>query len=186
MTNHENQLLNIIKENSLKFGNFDLAYGGASKYYIDGKMTVTTAQGAYLTARVILDRIGISEINSVGGVALGAIPIASAVITLCGIENRNISSFFVRKEPKNRGTKKCIEGALGKNDKIIIVDDVITTGTSVLQAIQKILEEAPGCEIIKVITLVDRLMGGKENIEKEGYKYEPIFTIEDLGVSNEK
>lgn len=185
MTDHEEQLLKIIKKNSLKFGEFNLAYGGKSNYYIDGKMTLTTPQGAYLIAKIIVDRITPYKINAIGGLEIGAIPIAMAVTTLCGIEKKNINSFFVRKEPKTRGTKKWIEGVLGENDKIIIVDDVITTGTSIVKAIQKILEEASGCEIVKVITLVDRLMGGKENIEKEGYQYEPIFTIKDLGVSNE-
>ena len=184
MTNYKDQLLKIVKEKSLKFGEFDLAYGGKSNYYIDGKMTVTTPQGAYLIAKIILDKIAPYEINAIGGLEVGAIPIAMAVTTLCGIEKKDISSFFVRKEPKTRGTKKWIEGVLGKNDRIIIVDDVITTGTSVLKAIQKILEEVPDCKIVKVITLVDRLMGGTENIEKEGYQYEPIFTIKDLGVSN--
>jgi len=182
MSDYRNQLLTIIKEKSLKFGEFELAYGGKSNYYIDGKMTTTTPQGAYLVARIILDSILPDEIEAIGGLEVGAIPIGMAVATLSGVEKKNISAFFVRKEPKSRGTKKWIEGALGPRDRIIVVDDVITTGTSVLKAIQKILEEFPECKIVKVMSLVDRLMGGAENIKKAGYRYEPIFTIRDLGI----
>jgi len=131
-----------------------------------------------LIGKVFWEEIKNMNIDAIGGLTLGADPIVCAVVMEAARKGKEINGFIVRKEPKGHGTKRFIEGNIKKGMKVVIVEDVVTTGTSVLKAIKR-AEEA-GLKIIKVITLVDREEGGKKIIEREGYNFSSIFTRSDF------
>ena len=180
------QLLEILKEKSVCHGSFTLASGVQSDLYIDAKQTTQDPRGAILVGRVgweVVKQVARDlrrRIDSIGGLTMGADPIASSIGIFAHLEDSSseLQTFVVRKVPKTHGRHKLIEGNFSAGDSVVIVDDVITTGGSTLQAIEAVKEA--GGEIAFVIVLVDRQEGGRENIEKHGYRVVPIFTREDL------
>jgi orotate phosphoribosyltransferase len=171
-------LKRILKDKSYLHGDFILSSGEPSKIFFDVKMTSLDPVGANLAAELMLKRLEGQNITAVGGLAIGACPIVSAMC-LKSYERNKLSFFYVRKEKKQHGTKKDIEGAtLAPNDKVAIVDDVATKGGSILEAIKHVKEV--GCEVVKVIVLVDREQGAKEALAKEGYALESVFTRSEL------
>ncbi|MBC7333543.1 MAG: orotate phosphoribosyltransferase [Actinobacteria bacterium] len=180
--NEKDKLLSLIKKNALRFGDFVLASGARSNYYIDARMITLDAEGSYLVAKLILKMLENVEVDSIGGLSIGADPIVSAVSTLSFIEGKPLRGFIVRKEPKKHGTQKWIEGPLRNGDKVAIVDDVVTTGGSILKAIEKVKEY--DCKIVKIISIVDRNSGLENKLKDQGYTYEPIFCLKDLGIDN--
>lgn len=184
MLNNNNcraRLLEKIKKEALETKSIrTLSSGKKSSYYIDGKLVTLDPEGIFLTAELIFDMLSSDDLDAVGGLTLGADPIVAGVALYSYINNRPIQGFIVRKEPKRHGTMKSIEGHLAKGSRVVIVDDVATTGRSILQAIEVVEQE--GCEIVKIIVIVDRQEGAREKFEHAGYKYEPIFTKEDLSI----
>ncbi len=181
MPSEKDQLLHIIKTKALKIGDFKLAHGGRSNFYLNSKEVLADPAGAYLTGRLILESIGNERVDAIGGIVLGAVPIATAVTVLSHLEDRPIPSFYVRKKPKGRGLNAEIEGYVPPpGSRVVIVEDVVTTGASTLLSIEKI--EAAGCRVINVISLVDREEGGGEAIIGKGYPFNPLFTRSDLGI----
>lgn len=180
------RLLEVIRTQAFKRGDFVLVSGRRSPYYIDGKLATLSAEGAYLTGRAVFEVIRDSGAEAVGGLTMGADPIATAVAIASFEEGSPIPAFFVRKEPKKHGTRKWIEGPLPDKPgvNVAIVDDVITTGGSVFQAIDAV--EKAGCLVRMVVVLVDRLEGGGEVLRERGYDFTPLFTIEDLGVTRDE
>jgi len=142
-------------------------------------MALSFPEARQLMGELILARIGSTTIDAVGGLALGAYPLAVAVSDAAYKESgKSIRVFVVRKEPKQHGLKRHVEGRIKKGDRVLIVDDVVTTGESTRDAILKSQEE--GLEVVKVVTLVDRQeSGGRENIE-ELTTFEALFTLQDL------
>ncbi len=172
-------LIKVVKEKSLITGvQRVLTSGRTSSYYIDAKMTTLDPQGASLTARLILEMLKPYDIDAIGGYTLGADPIVSAVAALSADTERPLPAFIVRKEPKKHGERKMIEGPFQKGWKVVVVDDVVTTAGSTLKACQAVEEE--GGEVVLALTLVDRLEGGRENLEKKGYKFVSLLTRDDL------
>jgi len=172
-------LIKIIKEKSLSTNvTRVLTSGRTSTYYIDAKMTTLDPVGSSLVGRLILDILKPFEIDAIGGYTLGADPIVSVVAALSAETDRPLPAFIVRKEPKKHGERKMIEGPFKKGWKVAVVDDVVTTGGSTLKACRAVEEE--GGEVVLALTLVDRLEGGRENLEKEGYKFVSLFTRNDL------
>lgn len=172
-------LLNLIKEKAVIYGERKLASGKISNYYIDGKQITLSAQGLFLVAKVLLPVIQAVSADAVGGPTMGADPIAAALSVLSSQTGKPLKAFIVRKEAKDHGTQKMIEGpVLEAGDKVVMVEDVITTGGSVLKAIQEV--EKLGAKIVKVICLVDRNEGAAETLAK--YTYLPIFSLRDLGL----
>lgn len=172
------RLLALLKERAIKFGDFTLASGRKSTYYLDGRLVTLDAEGACLIARVILDVVrqeGI-EAEALGGLTMGADPIAGAVAAISHAEGTPLSAFIVRKEAKGHGTGRRVEGPLRTGARVIVVDDVVTTAGSTLQAIEAVKEA--GAIVSAVICLVDRLEGGAEALS--GYRYHPLFTVNDL------
>ncbi|HHX88111.1 MAG TPA: orotate phosphoribosyltransferase [Firmicutes bacterium] len=161
-------------------GKFVLSSGRVSSYYLNGKQVTLSARGLYTSARLLLERIAGQSPDAVGGLSFGAAPLAAAVSALscCSQLQAPVSSFIVRKEPKQHGTRSRIEGPFYRGINTVIIDDVLTTGASVLSAAQAV-EEAGG-KVKKICVLVDRLEGGKENVEKQGYRLESIITRRDL------
>jgi orotate phosphoribosyltransferase len=110
--------------------------------------------------------------------SIGADPITAAVITVAAYNNVPLKGFMVRKQPKTHGTKQFVEGAIGKGDRVVVVEDVVTTGGSSLEAIEKV--ESIGAIVDGVIAIIDRLEGGAETFANKGYKFESLFTIKDF------
>jgi orotate phosphoribosyltransferase len=180
MTERE-RLRNIIREKSYEKRKVVLSSGAESDFYFDGKQTTLNAEGGFLTGRLFFDAIrNIREVEGVGGLTLGADPIATATSLVSFVENQPIPAFIIRKEPKGHGTGAWLEG--GKNlpsgAKVVIVEDVVTSGGSSLKAITRAEEE--GLKVLGVVTLVDREEGGRENIEKAGYWLKAIFTKSEI------
>jgi orotate phosphoribosyltransferase len=180
------QLLEILKQKSVHRGKFTLAAGGQSDLYIDARLTTHDPQGAILIGRVgwelikqVARELGV-QINSIGGLTLGADPVALSIGVAAHLEDSSsdLQTFVVRKSAKTHGRQKLIEGNFAFGDSVVIVEDVITTGGSTLQAIDAV--EAGGGKIAFVLVLVDRGEGGREKIEKRGYRVVPIFTRQDL------
>ncbi len=178
------RLLEIVKAHSFKRGNFILASGRRSCYYVDARLASLHPEGSYLIGRVLFERIKDDGADAVGGLTMGADPIATAVALTSFMQGKPIPAFIARKEQKDHGAKKLVEGPLPPNARVVIVDDVITTGESSLKAAKA--AELAGATVIKIVALLDRLEGGGEAITAAGYKFEPIFTIEDLGVTRQE
>jgi len=180
------QLLEILKEKSVCRGAFTLASGAQSDFYVDAKLTTSDARAALLVGSVGWElvkettRAGIIHVDSIGGLTMGADWMALSIGIAAHLEDLQaaLRVFSVRKSAKEHGRLKRIEGNFSPGDSVVVVDDVITTGGSTIQAIDAI-EEAGG-RIAFVIALVDRQEGGRENIEKRGHKVVPIFTRAEL------
>jgi orotate phosphoribosyltransferase len=172
------RLLELLKEKALKVGKFVLSSGKESDYYLDERVVTLSSEGAYLTARVILDMLKDVEVDAIGGMTLAADPIAGAIAGISYAEGRPIDGFIVRKEPKGHGTGKQVEGPITKGLRVVITDGTMTTGGSLLKAIEALENE--GCQVVKVLILIDRLEGGKEAIQNKGYDVSAIFTRDDL------
>ncbi len=174
------RLRDIIDEKSyIKDGDFKLASGAESSFFFDMKMTTLDPEGATLVAEIILDMIENQNVKAIAGLELGACPIVSAVCVKSPERGHPITGVYVRKTPKKTGTQKMIEGLeLKKGDRVVVVDDVTTAGDSVLQAVEEV--KKLGCEIVSVLSIVDRLQGARERIEGEGYKFQSLFTKDDF------
>ena len=180
------QLLEILKEKSVCRGAFTLASGAQSDFYVDAKLTTSDPRAALLVGSVGWElvkettRAGIIHVDSIGGLTMGADWMALSIGIAAHLEDLQaaLRVFSVRKSAKEHGRLKRIEGNFSPGDSVVVVDDVITTGGSTIQAIDAI-EEAGG-RIAFVIALVDRQEGGRENIEKRGHKVVPIFTRAEL------
>ena len=181
MFDAERQLLEIIEDRAFQRGTFRLASGAESSYYIDGKMIEVFSRAAHLIGEVIYDRTKQLDIDAIGGLEVGAVPLTTAAVISYHLNGREMEGFWVRDTAKNHGTKKLVEGKIKAGDRVVIVDDVITKGGSALKAIQGV--EAMGCTVVLVLALVDRLQGGAELFRAHGVtRYESIFTVRDLGV----
>jgi orotate phosphoribosyltransferase len=174
-------LVSLIRGNALKFGEFTLASGKKAKYYLDGKQVTLDPHGSRLIGEGMLDRVvAESPPDAVGGMSIGADPITSAVVTMSAVRGTPLKGFMVRKEPKGHGTDQFIEGPVQAGDRVVIVEDVVTTGGSSLKAIQR--AEQFGLEVIGVLAIVDRMEGGREAFEKAGYRFDSLLTIRDFGL----
>jgi len=177
-------LIALVREKALKFGEFTLASGKKASYYLDGKQVTLDSAGAKLIAEGILDLIGTSLPKAVGGMAIGADPITAAVITVAGIRGLPLKGILVRKEAKGHGTQKFIEGPVSPGDDVVIVEDVVTTGGSSLEAIERV--EAFGLKVKSVVAIIDRLEGGEQAFAARGYKFSSLLTIRDFGIEPPK
>jgi len=158
------------------YGDFTLSSGLKSDHYWDGKKITLSASGAYLVGKAIFEKLSLLDIDAVGGPEIGAIPIATAIAIVSHLEGRDIPAFIVRKNIKEHGTRKPVEGYLPKNSKVAIVEDVVTTGESVIKAIA--IVEGLGCKVVKVIALVDRHEGGGDKLRRAGYDFESILNFQ--------
>jgi orotate phosphoribosyltransferase len=180
------KLLDLIHAKALTFGEVTLSSGIKSTFYVDAKMVTLDPDGAFLTAKVIFDLIKSDNIDSIGGMTIGADPIAGSVALISFLERRPIRAFIVRKEPKNHGKEKWVEGPIRDGDNVAIIEDVTTTGSSLLNAIMIVKQEYPKCEIVKVITLIDRSDTGRLFLKEKGYDLISVFDKSDLVFGSEK
>ena len=169
----------LLKKEALKKGRFVLSSGKISDYYLDGRVITLTPEGAYLVANIILELIKDKNIHAVGGPTLGADPIVGAIAVLSHLKNLPLKTFIVRKNAKDHGTKRQIEGpALKKNSRVILVDDVATTGKALIESRQALRQG--GIRVIEAIVIVDRNEGARENMAKAGLKLKAIFSRPEL------
>ncbi len=174
------RLLEIVNDVAVFKGEFILASGKKSNYYIDGKYTSLTAEGLAYFAKVVLEMIKDEDARYIGGPTMGADPIIGGTIALSYLMGRPIDGFIVRKEQRDHGRMRMIEGPLKKGENAIIVEDVTTSGGSVIKACKQV--EEMGCKVVRVICLVDRLQGATENFKEAGYKFTPIFRVDELDI----
>lgn len=182
MSDNRKRLLELLRQKSLRIGHFKLVSGQTSHYYLDSKFTTLHPEGSYLTALLILEELqkrGVAA-DAIGGLTLGADPIVSAVAAVSWCERKRfkpLPAFIVRKESKQHGTRRFIEGYEPQpGTPVAIVDDVCTTGGSTIQAIRR-AEEA-SLQVVAVLCLVDRQQGGAEALS--AYPFFPLFTAEEL------
>lgn len=173
------KLLALLKKEALKKGRFVLSSGKISNYYLDGRIITLTPEGAYLVANIILELVKNSDIDALGGPTLGADPIVGAIAALSHIRKISLKTFIVRKAAKTHGMQRQIEGpALKKKSKVILVDDVATTGGALIEAKEALNKR--GVSVKKAIVIVDRGEGAKENLAKAGLKLESIFSRSEI------
>jgi orotate phosphoribosyltransferase len=181
------RLAEIILERSFRYSDnppFTLASGRQSNYYFNCKPTTLDPEGMNLIGSIIFDMVKESEITAAGGLTLGADPIANSLAVISYQRGRPIKSFIVRKDVKDHGTKSTIEGNVQAGEKVLIIDDVITTGSSTITAIEQALKA--GLIVDRVITLIDREEGGRENIQKHIGSIESILTRTQVMAIREK
>lgn len=172
------QLLDLFCRLAYREGDFVLSSGQHSLYYINSKEVTLHPQGALAVGRIIFSSLP-TDTQAVAGLTLGADPIVTAVSVISAYENCPIPALIVRKQAKGHGTRAYIEGpSLPENANVVVLEDVVTTGGSALQAVERL--KAAGCNVKQVISLVDRLQGGAELYASTGLRFQSVFTIEDL------
>jgi orotate phosphoribosyltransferase len=172
------KLLTIIRRQSLlQNRDFRLASGGSSNFFFDMKRTMFHPEGASLVTDLLFDALKEEDFDYIGGLETGAIPIVAALCVRSWPE-KPIRGFFVRKEVKGHGTDQRVDGLLERGSKVILVEDVTTTGGSAMQAVNEAQQYE--CAILKVISVVDRLEGAEENFRAAGIKFEALFTWRDF------
>jgi orotate phosphoribosyltransferase len=175
------RLAGIIAKRSFQYREdppFTLVSGRKSNYYFNCKPTTFDPEGMNLIGNIIFDMLEDSDITAVGGLTLGADPIANAVSVISYQRGKPIKSFVVRKDVKSHGTGGDIAGDMQEGEKVAILDDVITTGGSTIAAIERAVEA--GLKVDRVIALIDREEGGKENIKKYVERVDAVFTRSEI------
>jgi orotate phosphoribosyltransferase len=173
------RLLELFRTRAVSFGHFKLASGKESTYYINSKKVLFNAEAVWLLGDVLWELTKNLNIQAIGGLEVGAIPMATAAALRYHENGRPLEGFFVRKQAKDHGSQQRIEGLVQPGFRVVVVDDVFTQGTSVLQAVAEV--ERAGAEVVAVSCIVDRLEGARERMTPR-YQYLPIFTIRDFGI----
>lgn len=176
------RLRTLILERSFQYSEtpiFKLVHGGMSNFYFNCKKVTLDPEGQFLIGNLVFERIRHLKVKAIGGLTLGADPIAMAVSYTSWLKGDPIGAFIVRKEPKGHGAMTQIEGNLNPGDRVVVVDDVITTGGSTIKAIE--VCRSAGIEVCKVVVLVDREeMNGRENIERLVPDVEALVTRSEI------
>ena len=178
LTSVRQYLLGLFYHLAYREGDFLLSSGQRSSYYINGKQVTLRAEGALAVGRLLLAMLP-EDTGAVAGLTLGADPIVTAVSVVSAYENRPIPALIVRKEPKGHGTKAYIEGpSLDPNTKVVVLEDVVTTGKSALLAVERL--QADGYEVKQIIALVDREQGGTQLYQSKGFDFQALFSITEI------
>ena len=184
----KNRLLEIVLEKSFQYAEepiFKLVSGGVSNFYFNCKPTMLDPEGKELIGRLVFVQIRDLEITGIGGLELGSVPISGAVSLISQLEGKPIKEFIVRKEKKDHGIPAKVEGDFSQGEKVVVVDDVITTGGSTIKAIEAV--EDLGLKVAKVVVLVDREeLNGKQNIQKFCPEVEALITCSEVMALYEK
>ncbi len=182
MATAKEQLIEYISSDAVFHGDFTLTSGAKASYYVDLRKVSLDHRVAPLIGRVMLDVIAEFEnVAAVGGLTMGADPIATAIMHQAAAAGKTIDAFVVRKEPKDHGRGRQVEGPDVSGKRVIVVEDTSTTGGSPLKAIEALRKA--GAEIVAVAVVVDRNTGAREKIEAEGIPYRYAINLEDLGLA---
>jgi len=175
------RLIGLLAERSFQYSaepSFKLASGRMSNYYIDCRTVTHSAEGKHLIGSIIYAMLKADNVQAVGGMTMGADPIACSVSYAAFLDKSAIASFSIRKEPKGHGLGKQVEGDIRREDRVVIVEDVITTGASTIKAVEAARRE--GLVVVKVIALVDRQEGGREETLRHVPVVEAVCTRAEL------
>ena len=178
MSDARARLKTVPIEQSMMRGDFVLSSGQKSTFYLDVRRTSMHPEGAALTAELLLDALADLELAAVGGPVLGAAPLVGAVAAASHRRGTPIPAFLVRKEPKGHGTAKLIEGHFPVGKPVALIEDTVTTGSSVLRALA--VARGEGAEVKRVIAVVDREQGGTEAFKEQGVDYRYLFKVSEL------
>ncbi len=182
-------LIELMQREALQRGTFTLASGKTASYYLDCRKVTLHPKGAGLIGNAMLNFISrhgatAGEIpEAVGGMAIGADPITASIVTIAGMQDIELNGFMVRKEPKGHGMGRQVEGPVEPGQNVVIVEDVITSGGSALQAAEA--AQAFGLNVLYVLAIIDRLAGGEAAFAAKGLKLHTLLTIRDFGIEPE-
>jgi orotate phosphoribosyltransferase len=174
----KNFLLNYLKENSILNGEFTLSSGEKSSYYIDARISTLSAESLGVITDIFYEKITNKGLFYVGGPTIGADPIVGAILNKSYIEKNPLKGFLVRSGQKQHGTKKAIEGPPLSDTEVVIVEDVVSTGGSIISAIEEV--EKLGSKVVLILSIVDREMGARNKFLELNIEYDPIFRISEL------
>ena len=174
------ELLNQIRTKAVVHGRVTLSSGEDADYYVDLRRVSLDAQAAPLIGRVMLELTRDWEYDAVGGLTLGADPVATSMLHVAAAQGRQLDAFVVRKAEKTHGLQRRIEGPGVSGRRVLAVEDTSTTGGSVLTAVAALREA--GAEVVGVAVIVDRATGAKERVEAEGCTYRSAFSLDDLAL----
>ena len=178
LTSQRETLLDLFARFAYQEGDFLLSSGGRSSFYLNGKQVTLRADGALAVGKLLLSLLP-PDAEAVAGLTLGADPIVSAVSVVSAYENRPLPALIVRKEAKGHGTKAYLEGpSLHEGAKVVVLEDVVTTGQSALLAVERLRNA--GYQVGQIIALVDRQAGGAELYHSVGLKFQSIFTLSQI------
>jgi orotate phosphoribosyltransferase len=176
------ELFELIRTRSFGRGHIKLASGRESDFYFDLRPTTIHPAGATCVGELICDALEGMPVDFIGGLEMGAVPIATSVVIASHRRGGNLQAFFVRKKPKDHGAKKLVEGLPRgetlKGRNVVVVEDTTTTGGSSIQAVRALREE--GANIVLVLTIVDRQEGAKENFEAEKLEFRALYTADEF------
>ncbi len=173
------RLLELFKQRAFTTGRFTLASGKESTYYINSKKAIFNSEALWLLGEILWELTRDLDVQAVGGPEVGAIPMAAALAQRYHQEGRVLEGFFVRKQAKEHGSRQRIEGLLQPGWRVALLEDVVTTGGSVMQAVTEV--ELAGGHVVAVACIVDRLEGAQDLLAPR-YNFLPIFTIRDFGI----
>jgi orotate phosphoribosyltransferase len=176
------KLRDLIERHSLKRGDFILSSGRTSKYLFQLRQTTMHPEGARLIGDVIVDYMKRCSIACIGGPELGAVPIVSSVAAMSAVKAYPLNAFFVRKQAKEHGARELIDGHLTEGGEILMVDDVATSGGSILKAISNLKSVHSSFHVRKALVVVDREEGAAANLAKEGIELVSIFKRRDFNI----
>jgi orotate phosphoribosyltransferase len=178
LTRLRHQLLDLFCQVAYQEGDFLLSSGQRSSYYINGKQVTLHAQGGLAVGRILQPLIPATTV-AVAGLTLGADPLVTAASVVAAYEGRSLTALIVRKEAKGHGTQVYIEGPmLPAHSPVVVLEDVVTTGKSAMQAVDRL--RAAGYQVERIVALVDRQQGGAEFYQQAGIEFATVFTIQDL------
>ena len=185
---HIKRLIELVSELAIQRGEFTLASGRTSSYYVDMRRATLHHEAGPLIGHVMLDMLeeagfGAGEVDAVGGLTMGADPVAAAIMHAAASRGLDIDAFVVRKEAKDHGMKRQIEGPSIEGRNVVILEDTSTTGGSPIQALEA--ARNAGANVLAVAVVVDRATGAKEKIEAHGVPYFAALHLEDLGLERQ-
>ena len=172
------RLLALLSEHALAFGQFKLASGATSSYYLDCRKVTLASEAINVVASGMLASLEPDWPDAVGGLAIGADPITAAVVAHAGLAGRSLRGFIVRKEPKGHGTGRQVEGPVAPGMRCVILEDVVTSGGSSLKAVEAVRQF--GMRVDRVLAIVDRRAGAAEAFARAGLAFEALVTIDEI------
>jgi len=181
MYNRDRLIELFHSQQALQTGEFVLASGKTSNYFLDGKLLTLHSEGLRLVCEGVFELLDDVPFDAVGGMSIGADPVVAGMLTLAAEHGRELSGWLVRKEPKGRGTNRFVEGPVRDGAAVVVIDDVVTTGGSAIQSAQRIRDV--GGRVVCVVGIVDRLEGGAENCAQHDLPFRSLLTIDDLGIA---